>query len=71
VTAVGWAVVGPGGAVDAATFWETQAHAWCLAVARLYVRPESGELAAGFRLARVRIEVIEEGDAARGENDGR
>ena len=61
--AVGWAVVGPDG-VESWTV--TPRREWTEFRAKA-----DGGLKPGCRLARVRIEVIEEGDAARGENDGR
>jgi hypothetical protein len=66
--AVGWAVVGPGGVSRAVGLERIDALrvAFHVGLATYHFR-----LLDGYRLARVRIEVIEEGDAARGENDGR
>jgi hypothetical protein len=68
--AVGWAVVGPQGVVMdtmETTKWKVAVNAHVHG----YFKADSTALRPGYRLARVRIEVIEESDDARGENDGR
>ena len=60
--AVGWAVVGPRGKVYQQTVRSAKKYAWDAAYKYKFASEWTGELHSGYRIARVRIEVIEGSD---------
>lgn len=60
--AVGWAVVGPRGKVYQQTVQSAKKYAWDKAYECGFASVWTGDMHDGYRLARVRIEVIEESD---------